>query len=661
MAQQEHAAPPSAPAPSAAGRVLQRAAVRADLEASGVPPIVHEVLRSPGRPLDDATRAYMEPRFGHDFSAVRVHDDDRAAASAQAVNADAYTVGSDIVLRRNDSGQASPGGRAALAHELAHVVQQHSGAPTRPGERVSDPGDGLEREALATAQRVLASPATAGEAGATALGPPSPGPSSTVLQRQVSSPATLEDTLRFVVNEAGFAQGRATPPNVGTHSKADASRFGTAAHNLQLRDAVDRARRLGWPGADRLVEGVRVNGRTGEVIGINVRPGGKGTLNFDLVVLKAGAQLRVGDLIQDQVSMTGDVKFGDLSTNRAQAGFARRHGFAHVNLRAGNFKLQQAGAQGTSRKATTPSTPPGGGTAPPKAPATAPGTTPKAPVKAPRGGGVQGITGGRTARVPSSRGGGGLGAAAAGAVAAGALDMAARHYLQREMDKKNEEEFKRKLAAQQKDIEALVAGQDAVAQQLEAQGRPVFVNVTVYVRYQTDVSGQLHGVTALMDVKVRKVEVSATKLEHVREGKPDEGLATHMFKGTFGISEALLFFSLSYPDLEPVSLPDPDALPPPNCFIATACYGSPLAPEVTLLRQFRDEWLRDFPAGRAFIRAYYVLSPPIAEHLSRHAAARAVVRNAVIAPVVELVRAEQPRWRPTGPGPAGPSGSEGLP
>ena len=57
------------------------------------PPIVHDVLSSPGRPLDSPTRAFMEPRFGHDFSDVRVHTDFRAATSARAVNALAYTVG----------------------------------------------------------------------------------------------------------------------------------------------------------------------------------------------------------------------------------------------------------------------------------------------------------------------------------------------------------------------------------------------------------------------------------------------------------------------------------------------------------------------------------------------------------------------------------------
>lgn len=89
-----------------------------------VPPIIDEVLRSPGQPLDDVTRAFMEPRFGHDFSRVRVHTDAKAAESARAVNALAYTVGQDVVF---GMGQYVPGtgmGQRLLAHELTHVVQQ---------------------------------------------------------------------------------------------------------------------------------------------------------------------------------------------------------------------------------------------------------------------------------------------------------------------------------------------------------------------------------------------------------------------------------------------------------------------------------------------------------------------------------------------------------
>src|SRR6266705_1308953 len=65
---------------------------------SEVPPIVHEVLGSPGQPLDAQTRAFMEPRFGHDFSSVRVHADAKAAESARAVNALAYAAGRDLVF-----------------------------------------------------------------------------------------------------------------------------------------------------------------------------------------------------------------------------------------------------------------------------------------------------------------------------------------------------------------------------------------------------------------------------------------------------------------------------------------------------------------------------------------------------------------------------------
>src|SRR5947199_1359482 len=61
-----------------------------------VPSSVHSVLNSAGRPLDSDTRGFMESRFNHDFSSVRVHTGSQAAESAQAVNANAYTVGQDI-------------------------------------------------------------------------------------------------------------------------------------------------------------------------------------------------------------------------------------------------------------------------------------------------------------------------------------------------------------------------------------------------------------------------------------------------------------------------------------------------------------------------------------------------------------------------------------
>ena len=77
-----------------------------------------------GQPLEERTRAFFEPRFGHDFSRVRVHTDGKAAASARSVNASAYTVGRHVIL---GGGQYAPGtdaGNRLLAHELTHVLQQ---------------------------------------------------------------------------------------------------------------------------------------------------------------------------------------------------------------------------------------------------------------------------------------------------------------------------------------------------------------------------------------------------------------------------------------------------------------------------------------------------------------------------------------------------------
>ncbi len=88
------------------------------------PGIVEEILGSTGQPLDTRIRYEFESRFGYDFNDVRVHTGSEAAESARAVEAQAYTAGSDIVFA---SGQYSPhttSGRTLLAHELTHVLQQ---------------------------------------------------------------------------------------------------------------------------------------------------------------------------------------------------------------------------------------------------------------------------------------------------------------------------------------------------------------------------------------------------------------------------------------------------------------------------------------------------------------------------------------------------------
>ncbi len=131
---------------------LQRRAAN-EAELPDVPPMVHDVLRSPGEPLDREARAFMEPRFGHDFSRVRVHADSKAAESARAVNAYAYTVGQDVVF---GAGQYAPGtseGRRLLAHELAHVLQKSEGTRLEKYS-VSSADDASEHEATAVEQKI---------------------------------------------------------------------------------------------------------------------------------------------------------------------------------------------------------------------------------------------------------------------------------------------------------------------------------------------------------------------------------------------------------------------------------------------------------------------------------------------------------------------------
>src|SRR5262249_12252937 len=105
--------------------------------------------------LEGQAREFMESRFGHDFGQVRVHSDARAAASAQAVNALAYTVGRNIVFAQ---GQYAPGtaqGRRVLAHELTHAVQQGLSARQAPGTlAMTDHADRAEQEAEAAAQAI---------------------------------------------------------------------------------------------------------------------------------------------------------------------------------------------------------------------------------------------------------------------------------------------------------------------------------------------------------------------------------------------------------------------------------------------------------------------------------------------------------------------------
>lgn len=119
-----------------------------------IPSLVQKVLRSPSQPLDKETRAFMEPRFGYDFSKVRVHADTQASESARVLNARAYTIRQNIVFREGEYMPGMEKGRKLLAHELVHVVQQASAPVTSP-LNILDAHNASEHEATNVAAQAI--------------------------------------------------------------------------------------------------------------------------------------------------------------------------------------------------------------------------------------------------------------------------------------------------------------------------------------------------------------------------------------------------------------------------------------------------------------------------------------------------------------------------
>lgn len=93
------------------------------------PSSVSDVLNSAGQPLDADTRHFFEPRFGHDFSNVKIHTGGKAAKSSDDINAHAYTLGNNIVFNSQKYSPGTEQGKRLLAHELTHVVQQSNTMP----------------------------------------------------------------------------------------------------------------------------------------------------------------------------------------------------------------------------------------------------------------------------------------------------------------------------------------------------------------------------------------------------------------------------------------------------------------------------------------------------------------------------------------------------
>jgi len=211
------------------------------------------VTKGAGQPLGAQTRALMEPHFGHDFSGVRVHTDSSADRAAQALGANAFTMGRDLVFAHGHYAPESLAGQQLIAHELTHVVQQASGPVSgraHGGLSISDPGDAFEQQADAMASRL---PSSAAAAGAPAALQPLAASSSASVQRQPAaarrspqrtrSSSPSRATARARSSAAPAAGARMGPLIVEDGSRAvgpqmQRSAFINAAHRAVL-DAVN--------------------------------------------------------------------------------------------------------------------------------------------------------------------------------------------------------------------------------------------------------------------------------------------------------------------------------------------------------------------------------------------------------------------------------------
>ena len=136
---------------------LQLKAGRTGRVSAAAPPGISALTRSAGQPLDLGSRAFFEPRFGFDFSGVRVHTDNAAGDAADRLGAHAFTFGPHIAFARGEHQPHSPAGRLLLAHELTHVVQQNGGA-----ERISSASAEPRVQRLVRTSSVTCPPAAAG-------------------------------------------------------------------------------------------------------------------------------------------------------------------------------------------------------------------------------------------------------------------------------------------------------------------------------------------------------------------------------------------------------------------------------------------------------------------------------------------------------------------
>jgi hypothetical protein len=568
-----------------------------------------ELGNSSGQPLEPSTRDFMESRFGHDFGQVRVHADKQAEESAQELNANAYTVGHDIWFGAGSYSPETESGRHLLAHELAHVIQQSRGGPEPQRGRQS----AHEHEASAAASAVTAGHTGVVVQGATAVGvacddkPMTPAHAGGEMGERDAAFQLGKMGFEIITGPGGPGGHKLTAPGI------DIVAFNPKTGELwivdnkasggtsKVRDATAITKNLKTNLSETIktVNGMADFDKKAEVLGklnaaLTAVKGGKALpSDVKLVITNAGGYHRgIGKRLASKGVIFVDVVGpGTITTRKEDIKAAKEAG----DKPGRPVTHTEKKAQATTQKAKNTDFQTQG--------RVIYGTGPSQPQKT-----VRSVTPTKVSRI-------GKGLAQFFPAAMNALqDKVIRHSVARQMQGQwsKLEDWRRNHPNDW--IVAVVSLQEWEHPDPTGQ----VARMVNYVEF-------FHGPT--------QQEAEARANSVLRSVVPKGWREVGPFLGWIAPTDSLDELKEKVDSEE-------------GCFIATACYNSPWALEVCLLREFRNIVLRRSWLGRIFISTYYFISPPIAAFLWQHGRLRSLVRSLLLAPLIIIVRNSTDRWRP---------------
>lgn len=644
------------------------------------PASVQNALNSSGHGLDSNNRKFMESRFGQDFSNVKLHTGDAASRSAQEMNAMAYTVGQNIVFDNKHYSPDSAQGKHLLAHELTHTIQQKNTGPFAADElETGEEQDPLEHEASDVANKVM----SAGK----------PGSVNNKAAKQISKAPPEKPPAAPAPAPAPVADlGANFTPEQKTLLKAARDKIqpkeGGIVGVLQAEDGrIFEFESGGGQGFSSHIEGKATAKMKEERIE-----------RATLLVEKEPCQICDRSVYDPEVGPEAPLKSTstgkDLVRQTPKINSALPRGFELTVVGPESTGLYRGSGPALPKlpKAVVPEVTPGAAetkpktAAEPEAEGAKPGSRrgmnsrrgnvlfPEIPLpemegipKVPRVGGGRGL-GGKLAK-GALAGAGNLALELAMLVTTLVIELIILPKLN-ELIKQLEEQHVKYLQKKiQKYFDTFIAKHITKVlkicylkqlKEMEAAGQQGYVNAELKITIE-DMSNRFQLLEetppeSVFDVEIYNVEYVDAELSKTPV-EPSAGELTRCENcGTFGRDKSFignnplwtqnLKFSFEAPTSAEIIAEfgdemdtDADACSAEKgCFIATACYGSLYAPEVAVLRQFRDKHLKTNIAGRAFVRLYYFISPPIALYLSKHEGAKRIVRNTLIAPLVSVIR-----------------------